>query len=73
LTYTTVLGAFTVTVDALLGKITIALTDTQTSAIPAGTFVWDLEVVKVDLSVVNLIGGNCIVNPEVTKPIPPGP
>jgi len=70
--------AFTCTFDAdrSTGRITISLTDTQTSAISTvgktaydklSKYVWDMEIIDADLKVTRLLNGSVTVSPEVTK------
>lgn len=64
--------AFTVTVaeDTTTGELTISLTDTQTSALKAGRYVYDVEIVApvADGSpVTRVLEGIITVTPEVTR------
>lgn len=73
---TTIAASFLCTFDAdrSTGKITISLTDTQTSAITAtgdtysvlSTYTWDLEII-VGSTVTRLLNGTVTVSPEVTR------
>lgn len=60
---------FSVTItDAAAGAITFSLTPTETAAIPAGMYVWDLEIyTEADADVKRLLKGVVIVDPEATK------
>jgi len=49
-----------------LGTITLRLTPTETAALTAGTYVYDLEIGS-GTSITRLLQGNCIISPEVTK------
>lgn len=56
-----------ITFDAPNGRIMLALTPTQTAAIPAGAYVYDLELTKLDGTVERLVEGDFIVRQEVTR------
>jgi len=49
------------------GTIDILISDSQTSQLPAGTHVYDLEIISPSLEVNRLIEGNWTVTPEVTR------
>jgi len=63
--------AFTVAAnDNATGELTISLTDTQTSALKAGRYVYDVEIVEPsgDGSIVTrVLEGIITVTPEVTR------
>ncbi len=62
-----ILATFTCTItDPLLGKLSIDLTDAQTSAIPAGHWVYDIEWVN-GSDVARLLEGGAITTAEVTR------
>ena len=66
-TSTDVLATFTCTVtDATNGKLSIELTDAETSAIPAGHWVYDIEWVN-GAEVARLLEGQAITTAEVTR------
>lgn len=48
------------------GEVTISLTPTQTSALKAGRYVYDIEITGPE-EVVRVLEGIVVVNPEVTK------
>ena len=48
------------------GTIVVALTDAQTAALPAGRYVYDLELIETG-KVTRLIEGVAICTPEVTR------
>lgn len=57
-------------IDPTLGEITISLTDTQTSTLRAGRYVYDVEIlteVQSGLSVTRVLEGIITVTPEVTR------
>jgi hypothetical protein len=59
--------SFTVTLTAIQGIVTLDLTSTQTSALTAGRYVYDVEVVSSSNVVARIIEGNVTVTPEVTR------
>lgn len=67
--YTNSNTAFTVAIDnPLEGEITLSLTATQTSALKAGRYVYDLELVaNVTSSVERVVEGIVTIYPEVTR------
>ena len=48
------------------GEITISLTATQTSALKAGRYVYDIEITS-EVETLRVLEGIVVVNPEVTK------
>lgn len=48
------------------GEVTISLTATQTSAIKAGRYVYDIEIANED-ETLRVLEGIVVINPEVTK------
>jgi ribosome-binding ATPase YchF (GTP1/OBG family) len=58
--------AFTIA-DGANGVVAWSLTDTQTAAMGNGRFVYDLEWVKADGTVVRLLEGVADTTPEVTR------
>ena len=67
--YTNTNTAFTVNISApYQGEITMTLTDAQTSALKAGRYVYDLELVNTTNNAVErVLEGIITVYPEVTK------
>ena len=64
----TVVGTFTCTIsDAANGKITMQMTNSTTSAIEEGIYVYDLEITASSGTVTRIMQGNVTVNPEVTR------
>lgn len=55
-----------ITLGGAAGTIVVALTDAQTAALPAGRYVYDLELVE-GSKVTRLIEGVAICTPEVTR------
>lgn len=65
--YSTTSTSFTASVSsALEGEVTISLTATQTSALKAGRYVYDIELTST-LETLRVLEGIIVVNPEVTK------
>lgn len=59
-------GNITIT-NAANGTFALQQTAAQTSNLTAGRYVYDLELVKPDTTVVRLLYGDLIVTPEVTR------
>lgn len=55
-----------ITLGGTAGTIEVSLTDVQTSALPAGRYVYDLELV-LNNEVTRLIEGVAVCTPEVTR------
>lgn len=54
--------------ETIPNQITVSMTPTNTALIPAGEYVWDLEIATAaNADVRRLLKGTCIVDPEVTK------
>ena len=49
------------------GKITLTLTDTQTAALEAGRFVYDVVITSADGTKTRVVEGQVTVNPSVTR------
>ncbi len=56
-----------ITLGGAAGTITLTLTPTDTSAIPPGTYVYDLELVAGGGVVTRLLKGGVTVDAEVTR------
>jgi hypothetical protein len=56
-----------ITLGGALGTITLAMTATQTAALAAGKYVYDLELVSTNGEVTRLVEGTLTVTPEVTR------
>ena len=66
-TSTDILATFTCTItDPAGGKLSIDLTDAETSAIPAGEWVYDIEWVN-GADVARLLEGQALTTAEVTR------
>lgn len=60
--------AFTGSVSAaVLGKITIALTSTQTNTLVAGRYVYDVEITSGASAITRVLEGQLEVTPGVTR------
>ena len=64
--YSTTYTDFTATHDDTGGNITLSLTATQSSAVKAGRYVYDVEIL-IGSTVARVQEGIITVNPEVTK------
>jgi hypothetical protein len=64
----TVVGTFSCTItDASAGKLTLSMTNSATSAIEEGIYVYDLEITSGAGSVTRVLQGKITVSPEVTR------
>jgi hypothetical protein len=64
----TVAGTFTCTIsDASNGKITMTMTNSTTSGIEEGMYVYDLEITNSAGTVTRVLQGSITVTPEVTR------
>ena len=60
--------AFTASIsNASSGEITISLTDTQTTALEAGRFVYDVPITASGGTKTRVVEGQVTVNPSVTR------
>lgn len=62
-----VLEAATALADARVGTVSVTITAAQTSALKAGTYVYDLELEAPNGEVIRLIEGRFVITPEVTR------
>lgn len=61
-------ASFTTTIDVVEGSIRLSLTATETAAIPAGNYVYDVEIyTDADAIVRRVVKGKITVDPEATK------
>ena len=59
---------FTATVfNAILGKIKIEMSSIQTSSIPAGRWLYDIEITSPDNKKSRVVEGIVIVTPQITQ------
>jgi hypothetical protein len=49
------------------GLVTVTITSTQTAALTAGPFVWDIEIVSAGGVVTRMAGGVGVISREVTR------
>jgi predicted MFS family arabinose efflux permease len=56
-----------ITLGGALGTISLDQTATQTTALPAGTYIYDLEMVAGSGTVTRLVQGELVVSAEVTR------
>lgn len=60
-------ATFATSISESAGQVTISLTDTQTNAIDAGRYVYDLIVTSGSGSITRVIEGQAILTPSVTR------
>ncbi len=60
-------GTFTTAIAAASGQVTLSLTDTETSAIPAGRYVYDLTITSASSITTRVVEGQINVTPSVTR------
>jgi hypothetical protein len=65
LTLTTENGG--ITLGGALGTISLDRTATQTTLLPAGTYVYDLELISTNATVTRLVQGELNISAEVTR------
>ena len=64
----TVVGTFSCTItDASAGKLTLSMTNSATSSIEEGIYVYDLEITSGAGAVTRVLQGKITVSPEVTR------
>ena len=63
----TVSATFTTSINESGGQVTLSLTDTVTSAISAGRYVYDLNVTSSGGQTTRVVEGQAIVTPGVTR------
>jgi hypothetical protein len=56
-----------ITLGGAAGTISLDQTATQTTLLPAGTYVYDLELIASNSTVTRLVQGELLVSPEVTR------
>lgn len=59
--------SFTTAIDANNGLITLSMTANTTDAIPAGRYLYDLEVTDASNNVTRLLEGIVTVTPSITR------
>lgn len=60
-------ATFFTSISAAAGQVTISLTDTQTSALEAGRYVYDLNIESAGGVKTRVIEGQAVVTPGVTR------
>ena len=60
-------ATFSTSIAELAGQVTLSLTDTQTSAIESGRYVYDLNITSGGGATTRVIEGQAIVTPGVTR------
>ena len=56
-----------ITLGGSAGTISLDQTATQTTILPAGTYVYDLELIASNSTVTRLVQGELLISPEVTR------
>lgn len=56
-----------ITLNAATGTITLTLSASETSTLPPGRYVYDVEMTSGGGQVTRLLGGTVIVTPEATR------
>jgi hypothetical protein len=56
-----------ITLGGALGTISLDQTATQTTLLPAGTYVYDLELIAANATVTRLVQGELLISAEVTR------
>ena len=63
----TVSSTFTTSIAEATGQVTLSLTDTQTTALESGRYVYDLNVTSGGGQTTRVVEGQAIVTPGVTR------
>jgi hypothetical protein len=63
----TVSATFSISIAELAGQVTMSLTDTQTSGLVAGRYVYDLNIESSGGLKTRVVEGQAIVTPGVTR------
>ena len=66
-TSTSVSETFSTSISELAGQVTLSLTDTQTSGLEGGRYVYDLNITSNGGVTTRVIEGQAIVTPGVTR------
>mgnify|MGYP003115068613 CR=1 FL=1 len=64
---TTIAETFGTSITASTGKVTLSLTDTQTTGLKAGRYVYDLVITDGSGTKTRVIEGQAIITPGVTR------
>ena len=60
-------AVFTTSISAAAGQVTLSLTDTQTSGLTAGRYVYDLNITSGAGVTTRVVEGQAIITPGVTR------
>lgn len=60
-------ASFSTSISAIAGQVTLSLTDTQTTALTAGRYVYDLNITSSGGTTTRVIEGQAIITPGVTR------
>jgi hypothetical protein len=60
-------ATFGCAITAATGKVTMTLTDTQTTALEAGRYVYDLNITSAASETTRVVEGQAILTPGVTR------
>lgn len=60
-------ATFSTSIAELAGQVTLSLTDTQTSALESGRYVYDLNITSGAGLITRVIEGQAIITPGVTR------
>ena len=60
-------AVFTTSISAAAGQVTLSLTDTQTSGLTAGRYVYDLNITSEAGVTTRVVEGQAIITPGVTR------
>lgn len=60
-------ATFSTSIAELAGQVTLSLTDTQTSALESGRYVYDLNITSDAGLITRVIEGQAIITPGVTR------
>lgn len=63
----TITSSDSITLGGAAGTIRITVSSTALSAVKAGTYVYDIELVDTTNKVLKILSGNFVVNAEVTR------
>lgn len=64
---TSATATFTISISAATGQVTMSLTDTQTTAISSGRYVYDLNITSGSGATTRVVEGQAIITPGVTR------
>mgnify|MGYP001258920267 CR=1 FL=1 len=64
---TSISATFATVITAATGKVKMTLTDTQTTALEAGRYVYDLNITSAASETTRVVEGQAILTPGVTR------